>query len=151
MIKIVPPREHNKFLDSDTQLGVITRSTNQTEAQVAFQGETANVTMEGRENFRTKVISREESDTSGSNLTVVNMSSLQIISYKGDATRPPREARSPISTEAGVTWDAEGYNKNKTQLLSHSMSDCRSIRNIPPSTYDMFGLIELYGRKLQSA
>ena len=104
--------------------------------------------MEGRENFRTKVISREESDTSGSNLTVVNMSSLQIISYKGDATRPPREARSPISTEAGVTWDAEGYNKNKTQLLSHSMSDCRSIRNIPPSTYDMFGLIELYGRNI---
>ena len=71
---IGPNRQVIKTGTDDTMENIMHRITG---ARLAYQGETENVTMRGQENFRTKVISKEESDTPGSSLAMVNLSSLQ--------------------------------------------------------------------------
>ena len=97
----------------------IAGSTNQTEARLAYQGETGNVTR-SRENFRVKVISRKESETPRSSLTMANMSSSQ--------NRSPKGIWPQISTEASGTWDVEGYTKIEPQHVGLQVSE-----EYPPS------------------
>ena len=156
LIKIVPLLKDDKFMDGDTHVvedggevpldarkpyepggcspvdTKITGCMTLMGARLAYRGEAGNVTKEGRENFRMKVIKGGESDTPESSPTTINLSCLQITSCERDATRSPRGSWSPMSTEHGTAWDVEEY--ARTELLRQSMSDYRSMRSIPPFT-----------------
>ena len=95
--------------------------------QVAYKGETGNVTMRGQENFRMKVISNKGPNMPRNSLATFNLPDSKTRSFGGDALGSTRGTSSPTGTTAGVTWDAMKSWLNHEFTTDYVMDDADQI------------------------